>query len=168
MWILTFLPEWIFHTILFLGIVITLIGIMLNSIPIINQYKFTIQLIGIIFLVFGLYTEGGLVEKQAWEFKVKTLEAQLAEAKAKSAIINIEVVKKLLTNRTVIKEKGETIIKYVDREVTKYDNTCPLPQSTIVALNAAAKNEILNDDDKVDSKPINEAATKSIMKLPKK
>jgi hypothetical protein len=39
----------------------------------------------------------------------------------------------------VIREKGNEIIKYIDREVVKYDQMCEVPKEVINILNEAAE-----------------------------
>ena len=45
----------------------------------------------------------------------------------------------ILGDTKVIKEKSDNNIKYIDREVVKYDNTCVLPKEFIKAHNEAAQ-----------------------------
>jgi hypothetical protein len=70
---------------------------------------------------------------------VKEMEAKLAAAEAESAKENIKIVEKVITRRNVIKQRGEDVIKYIDREVTKYDTQCVIPKEFIQAHNKAAE-----------------------------
>jgi 4-hydroxyphenylpyruvate dioxygenase-like putative hemolysin len=95
--------------------------------------------------VFGVYLEGGLADYKEWELKVKEMEAQVAEAKAKGAEKNVEIQEKIVEKTKVVREKGQTIIKYVDREVVKneevikYIEQCPtVPSIIIEQMNKAA------------------------------
>ena len=71
---------------------------------------------------FGLYLEGGLADQAIWQLKVKEMEAKVAKAETESQKVTTEVVTKILTKKQVIKEKGNDIVKYIDREVVKYNN----------------------------------------------
>jgi hypothetical protein len=95
-------------------------------------------------LSFGLYLEGGLADQTIWQLKVKEMEAKVAKAETESQKVTTEVVTKILTKKQIIKEKGNDIVKYIDREVVKYNNTCTIPEVVITAHNAAAKNETIN------------------------
>ena len=68
----------------------------------------------------------------------ETQVSKLAAAELKSQEKNIEIQTKIVKQTQVIKERGEDIIKYIDREVVKYDNICPVPKEVIKALNDAA------------------------------
>lgn len=141
MWILTYFPDFLTHVIFILGVLGTIVGFLLGFIPGIKPYQLAIQVISILILSFGLYLEGGLAEQSIWQAKVKDLEVKIAEAETKSEKVTTEVVTKILTKKQVIKEKGNDIVQFIDREVVKYNNICTIPEVVITAHNAAAKNE---------------------------
>ena len=145
MWIISFLPEWVFHLIFGLGIVGVVAGFALGFIPFVRQYKLSIQVIGLLTLVLGVYLEGGLADYKEWEAKVKDMEAKLAVAEEKSKSANAQVQEKVVEKTKVIREKGKDIIKYIDREVVKneevvkYVERCPaIPAAIIEEHNKAA------------------------------
>jgi hypothetical protein len=144
--LLSFITEWATHAILAVGILLVIAGFVLDFIPFVKSYQLACQVIGIIMLGFGLYSEGKLAESQSWEAKVKDLEVKLADAEVRAANVNTEIVTQTVTKKQIIKEKGEDVIKYIDREVVKYDNNCPIPQSAIKAHNAAAQNKKVDED----------------------
>jgi hypothetical protein len=144
MWILSYIPDSVTHTIFVIGVLGTIVGFVLGFIPLVNRYKLPIQIISILILSFGLYLEGGLADQAIWQLKVKEMEAKVAKAETESQKVTTEVVTKILTKKQVIKEKGNDIVKYIDREVVKYNNTCTIPEVVITAHNAAAKNETTN------------------------
>lgn len=172
MWIISLLPNTAIHLILTISILGLIAGFVLGFIPLIGRYKLPIQLISLLLFAFSLYIEGGLSNQAAWEAKVKELEVKLAEADAKSAKVNTVIVTRYITKREVIKEKGDDIIRFIDKEVVKYDKSCPIPEVVIRAHNAAALNkavdEIVTTTTPIDTKDHNAAASKSTMKLPKK
>lgn len=165
MWILELLGESAIHLLSLVGIVGIVAGFVLGFIPIINKYKLPIQIISTIVAVIAVYLEGGLAEQYKHKVEVAELKQKLAEAEAKSAKVNTQIITKILTKKQIVKEKGDEVIRYIDREVTKYDETCPIPKPVINALNAAAKNKTV--EELIGTEQINQAA-KPPMKLPKK
>lgn len=141
MWILSFLPEFVIHTLLLAGAAGVIAGFLLGFIPFISKYKLPIQIISILVLAFALYMEGGLAEKQRQELEIAALKQRLLQAEADSLEISMKVVEKIVTQTEVVKEKGKNIIKYIDREVVKYDEKCDIPDVVIIAHNAAALNQ---------------------------
>lgn len=145
MFILSILPEWVFHAITIAGVLGTVVGFVLGMIPVIKTYIIPIRVISILLLSFGLFLEGGLADYKVWEARVKEVEAKLAEAELKSAKENTKIVTKVITKTQIVRTRGEDIIRYVDREVIKYDEKfakggiCEIPQEFINAHNDAAE-----------------------------
>jgi uncharacterized membrane protein len=141
MWILEWLPNWIFYAILFLGLIGFLITYLLKFIPIpaIYMYKAPIQIVSVIMIVIGVYMAGSIANNEAWEAKVKEVQSKLAEAEARGAIETVKIVEKVVVQQKVIKERGKDIVQYVDREVVKFDNKCEIPPVFVEAHNKAAE-----------------------------
>jgi len=76
---------------------------------------------------------------QEWTAKVKEMEEKIAVAEAKSKEVNVKVVEKFIVKQNIIKEKGDEIIKFIDKEIVKYDNTCIIPKEFVEAVNKVAK-----------------------------
>jgi hypothetical protein len=136
MWILQFLPDWTFYLTLLAGIV----GIVLtNTLFKLLPYSSAIKVISIFLIIFGIFMWGAISDNNAWLARVKDLEVKLAQAETKSAITNTEIVQKIITKTQLVRERGQDVVQYVDREVVKYDNTCVIPKEFIEAHNSAAK-----------------------------
>jgi hypothetical protein len=125
------------------GIALTVAAFFINRIPIINQYRLPAQVLGIALLVLGVYFRGGYAVEAEWRERVAEVEARLAQAEQQSQQANVVLEKKGKDRILVIKEKGEVIKQYIDREITKYDNTCVIPDEVVKAHNAAARNEAI-------------------------
>lgn len=145
MFILSILPDWVFHAITLAGVIGLIAGFLLSFIPFIKQYKLIIQVVAILLLVSGIFMEGALLNEQTWKLRVAEVEKQIAEAEAKSAKENTKIVTKILTKKEYIKTRGKDIIQYVDREIVKYDSkfapggACEIPKEFIKAHNDAAE-----------------------------
>jgi len=144
MWIIQYLPDFVTHFIVLAGV----IGILLTSLPLIwkllpglDAYRLLIQLISIACLSFGLYLEGGIAMEAEYKVKVAELKEKLKDAEIKAANANAKIVTEYVTKKQFIKQRGDTITEYIDREVVKYDKTCPIPTEVIRAHNAAALND---------------------------
>ncbi len=141
MWIINWLPEFVVHLIFLAGIVGTIAGFVLGFIPFVSKYKLPIQIISLLLLSLGVYLEGGLAEKAKWELRVKEMEAKVAEAQAKAAVVNTEIVEKIVTEKEYIKVKGAKVVEYIDREVKVFDSNCTVPEVAIKAHDMSASNE---------------------------
>jgi len=144
MWLIDFFSDFVAHLIVTAGV----IGVLITSVPVIwsllptfKLYKLPIQIVSVLALLFGAYLEGGIAKDAMWENKVSILEKKISEAEVRSAKVDTKVITKLITKKQIIKEKGDTITQYIDRELVKYDELCPIPVEVIKSHNAAAKNE---------------------------
>ena len=137
-WLLTLLPVWIIHSVLGLGVLGLLIAFFVQRIPFVKTYGYMIKIVSSILLVLGLFLQGALAYKESTALAVAKLEAKLAKAEAKSQKTNVEIVEKIVKDTEVVRVKGKTVTEYVDREIVKYNNVCPLPSEVIRAHNAAA------------------------------
>lgn len=142
MWLIKFLPDWIFYGLLFVGLIGLLISYFLKLLPIpaLYLYKTPIQVASIAAIVIGTFMSGAIFNEHAWLEKVRELEAQLKEKEIESVKENVKIDTKVITKTQVIKERGQDIVKYIDREVVKYDNTCVIPKEFIEAHNRSAEN----------------------------
>ena len=149
MWILHFLPDalilWICNIVLLAGILLTATAFFIRRIPVINQYRTPAQVLGIALLVVGVYWRGGYTIEQEWRERVAEVEARVAAAEAQSKEENVKIVTKVVTKTQIIRTRGETITKYIDREIVRYDEKfakggiCEIPQEFIQAHNSAAE-----------------------------
>ena len=135
MWILQFLPNWIFYLTLFTGIAAFLVTKFVKILP--NAQL--IQAASVAVVVVSTYMIGAISNNDAWLAKIKDLEAKVAQAEAKSATANTEIVEKIVTKTQIVKQRGEDIVKYIDREVVKFDANCAVPKEFVATHNQAAE-----------------------------
>lgn len=138
MWLLSWLPNLFWHLLLVAGVLAVLAAIVLKRIPFVSNYRIPLQYGGIAAVIFSVWMEGGIANEAKWQARVKELEEKIAIAEAKSKEENVKIVNKVITKTEYYKERGADIIQYVDREITKYDNTCPVPKEVVKAHNDAA------------------------------
>ena len=63
--------------------------------------------------------------KPRMEAKIKEVEVQVVKE-------NVRIETKYVDKVRTVKEKGDEIIRYVDREIVKFDDTCKLPNEFIL------------------------------------
>jgi hypothetical protein len=147
MWILKWLPFWIFYAIIIVGLLGLAATYLLRFIPLpaIYIYKTPIQLISVALIAIGTYMSGAISNEEAWLARVQELEAKVEAAQVESVKENIKIETKIVTKTQVIKQRGEDIVKYIDKEIVKYDTKflpggeCEIPKEFIEAHNKAAE-----------------------------
>lgn len=140
MWILNFLPFWIFHLIVLTGVIGLVVSTTIGFLPFISRYKVPLQLLSLLFLLFGLYMEGAISNQQEWEARVKEMQhkVELAEEKAKSANSKIEY--KFLDKVKVVRDVQVVVQERIKEVATLIDAQCKMTPEAIDLINAAAKN----------------------------
>jgi uncharacterized membrane protein len=145
MWILQWLPNWIFYGIFFAGLLGLLATYVMKFIPFVYVYRTPIQAVSVLAIVIGTYMSGAISNEESWQAKVKEMEAKVAAAEIESQKENVKIVEKIVKKTEYITRRGQDIIQYVDREVVKYDDKfrpggqCELPKEFIKAINTAAE-----------------------------
>lgn len=132
MWLLQWFPSWFFSLLFFLGIVGYLASKTFRIFP-------GLTWIAQCVVAFSLFMIGAKTADDSWRQKVVALEKQVLELEAQSQKTNTEVVTKVITKREVIRERGQDVVKYIDREIVKLDQSCKLPPELLEAHNKAAK-----------------------------
>jgi 4-hydroxyphenylpyruvate dioxygenase-like putative hemolysin len=80
-----------------------------------------------------------------WRERVAEMEQKVAEAQAQSQKVTKTVQTRVVTKTQVVRTRGEDIVKYVDREVVRYNTKfapggqCELPREFVKAINDAAE-----------------------------
>ena len=148
-WLIALMPKWLILTMIIVGVLALLASSFIGKVPFINQYNLPIKIVAGILIVCGVYLQGAVAYKESTDKEVSDLKVKLAEAEAKGAKVNTEIVEKIVKDKEIIRLKGKTITEYIDREVPKYDNKCEIPSEVINAHNAAATMDV----SKLDGEP---------------
>ena len=148
MWLLHFLPDaylaFIVDAVLLLGIVATILTCFLlkyvvRLMPTLAPHVFVAQAVSIAVFLVGVYFKGGYSTEMLWRERVREVEAKLVEAEKASAKANEKLEKKIKEKTKVIQGRQVIVKQYIDREVTRYDNQCRIPEPFVKAHNDAAE-----------------------------
>lgn len=143
MWILSLLPDsvilWFTNILLLVGIAATVAGFFVQRIPLVYRYQIPFKVGGILLLALGIYLRGGYSVEMTWRERVAEVEAKLAIAEKQSQEANDRLEKKSREKTKIIQGRQVVVKQYIDREVTKYDTQCVIPQPFIKAHNDAAE-----------------------------
>ena len=140
MWILKFLPDWIFYGIFLVGLIGFAVTYLFKYIPIpfIYMYRKPIQIGSVLAIIFGTFMSGAIYDNEAWEARVREMEAKVAKAEQQSKEENEKINDKVEKVKEKIVQKQVVVKQYIDREVVKYDNSCVIPKEFIDVHNKAA------------------------------
>jgi hypothetical protein len=137
--VLGFLPDWFWALVLIIGVLGLIASWILNNIPFISNNGLPIKVISILMLLVGVYFQGVIANEEKYKAEHERLKTKIAAAEAKAKETNVEMQKEIVYRDSVVKEKGNTVIKYVDR-VVKGD--------PVVITQEVVKERNLNDEER--------------------
>ena len=134
MWYLQFVHHWIFYGIFVIGV----LGILFSRfVPF--YYKTAAQAVSYIALAFSLFMIGAVKGSESLLAEISELKDKVSVAEQQSVKETVKIETKYINKTQVIRERGQDVINYIDREVVKYDSTCNIPKEFIEAHNKAAE-----------------------------
>lgn len=139
MWILNWLPDSAIHLMVIAGVLGIIASWFFGFIPFVSQYKLPIQIISILVLVFGIWTEGANSNNNSWLLKVKDLEVKLAQAETQSAQVNTILVEKIVEKEKIIKDKQNELKNAINKYAT---DECKLSNASVSLFNSSSQNEL--------------------------
>ena len=138
MWILNWLPDWIFHLVVIAGVLGLLASTFFGFIPFISKYTLPVKIVSILLLVVGVWFEGAISDNNSWLEKVHALEKKVAEAEAKSAQANTALTSTIAQKNKEIASVQASIKNKIKEFTSIMDSECKIPEQAITVLNEAA------------------------------
>jgi cell division protein FtsX len=144
LWLINFLPIWVFHITLAFSLVAFIVSIFLN---IRNILIASTILIAICAYFVGIHSNNDV-----WEAKVNELQTKVTLAEQISKSQNKEIVTKLVTKIKYVKEVVHGNTEYITEYVTKeLDRECKLTDASILLHNSASQNELARSSGDIDA-----------------
>jgi hypothetical protein len=161
-WLVNFLPEWIFHIVIFLGVSSLIASAILKRLPALYAYSFVTYFAGLVLIVSGVWFEGALTEKANWEEKVKELETRAQVAEAKSQQVNTVIETKIVERVKIVKDTKNANKETAKLIARQLDDRCVVPESTVVLINSASQNEVARSSSSTDGTASNVRASEVV------
>lgn len=139
MWVVNFLPDFIFHILLLIGLLGLVASIVLDSIPFISTNAKAIQLASAVVLAIALYFEGAISDNTAWVDRVHQMEKKVAEAEAKSADANTKLVTEMAKNREKIAANQQAVKQAIQQNIQAINSQCKLTDISVEMYNQAVR-----------------------------
>jgi hypothetical protein len=139
MWILKFLPDFVFHLIFIAGLLGLGASFVLKFVPFVAQYRVPIQVTASIMIAIGLYMEGAISDNTAWVDRVHQMEKKVAEAEAKSADANTKLVTELAKNREKIAANQQAVKQAIQQNIQAINRQCKLTDVSVEMYNQAVR-----------------------------
>ena len=135
MWFFDFIPETLFYLLFLCSGIGYAISLFLPH-PVLQKQ---VKIASVVALGISIYLLGMLYVNNSWKAKAAKLQQQVAELEAKSSETNTQIETKIVTKTQIVKQRGDDVIKYVDREIVKINNNCVIPKEFVQAHNQSAE-----------------------------
>jgi hypothetical protein len=140
MWILNWLPDFVFHLMLLVGVLAIGSSFVLSFIPFVSQYKLPIQVAGIILTVVAVWYEGGIAKDAEYKARIAAMELKISKAETEAAEANTKLAEQILREQARIKDITDSNKKRLKDLADQLNKQCTVNQGVIDVLNDAAKN----------------------------
>lgn len=124
MWILQWLPNWVFHLLLLVGLLGLGASFLLKFFPSVAPYKVLIQVVASLMIVLGAYMEGAISNQAWWELRVAEAEKRVAEAEKKAAEANGKIEYKIVEKVKVVEVVDRKVQQQIKDLAVKMDQRC--------------------------------------------
>jgi hypothetical protein len=138
-WLLNFLPDFVFHLIVLISILGLVAATFFGFIPFVGKYALPVKIVSIILLVIGIWFEGAISNNAAWMEKVHALEKKVAEAEAKSAQANTTLVSKIAEKNKEIAKVQNELRNKIKEVASIMDSECKVSTYAVEIINEAAR-----------------------------
>ena len=139
MFLLSILPDFVFHTMLLIGLLGIAASFVLRFIPFVSAYQIPIQAAAILLTVVGVYYEGGIAEEAKWQARVAELEVKVAEANTRAADANTQLESTIAAKNRDIVAAQAAANDAIRQTADKINKTCVVDSAAISILNQAAR-----------------------------
>jgi len=145
--VLNLIPSWLIHATVILGAILYFTSVILRFIPFLSNYKLLVKIIGGVLLLGGVWLQGADYYYSKARAEVIRIEKESKEATAR-------VEKEYQYKLAQTKQRGDTIVKYVDKYITKEsDAKCVIPNNFVILHDSAAHSKVPDPARLADESP---------------
>jgi hypothetical protein len=138
MWLLSLIPDFVYHLLLLASIVAFGACYILKMIPFISANVEIIRVISVVVMIFSVWMEGGIANEAKWKARVAELEIKVAKAEKAAAEANGKIETVYVDRVKVVKEIQYVVQNRITKNAAKLDLTCKVDPLAIDILNQAA------------------------------
>lgn len=134
-WIFKIFPVWVWWLLAASG----LSAFLAAYLPPTKPYAFVLKIVGLVVLALSIFIFGMLYADHTWRAAAAELEAKVAVLSEQANNVNEVIKEQTVTKVKLVKVRGDKVVRYIDREVTKHDAGCVIPPEFVQAHNRAAE-----------------------------
>jgi hypothetical protein len=138
MWLLSLIPDFVYHLLLLASIVAFGSCYILKMVPFISANVEIIRIISIVVMIFSVWMEGGIANEAKWKARVAELEIKVAAAEKAAVEANGKIETVYVDRVNVVKEVEYVVQTRIVKDAAQLDLTCRVDPEAIEILNQAA------------------------------
>jgi hypothetical protein len=143
MWLINWLPYWVFYLILIAGVLGIVASYVLKAIPFISAHAMGIQVAGILLTVLGVWFAGGIAKDREYQERIAELQLQVAKAEKAAAEANAKIEYVYVDRVRVVEKVKYQVIGSIRENSNELDANCKISPRAVDILNQSA--ESLNE-----------------------
>jgi len=145
-WLLGFIPDtifiWFSYALIGIGVSLYVISKVIRWLPLLSQYKFPAEILGVVLLTVGAYVFGSYGTEMVWRERVRELEEKVKISEEKSKEKNIEIRTKIVEKIKEVKVVQEVVKNIIVEKEKVIDAQCKVAPEAIDILNLAATGQL--------------------------
>ena len=140
-WTLGLLPDniliWVYYLLTGAGFTLYIASKLVKLIPLMSQYKFPVEIVGVVVLCAGCYLLGGYGTEMSWREKEKNLKAQIAAAEEKSQQVNTVIQTKIVEKIKLVQQQVEVVRTVIEKDRDAINAQCTVSDTAVRDYNQA-------------------------------
>ncbi len=145
-WMMSFIPDaffvWVSYTLVGVGIALYVLSKVIQWLPLLSNYKFPAEILGVLLLTVGAYVFGSYGTEMIWRERVRELEEKVKISEEKSKEKNIEIRTKIVEKIKEVKVVQEVVKNIIIEKEKTIDAQCKVAPEAIDILNMAATGQL--------------------------
>lgn len=139
MWLLNFLPNFIFDLLMLIGALGIAASLILKSIPIISKYNIPILIASIFIMVTAAWYNGAIAKEIEYKLAIEDMKLKVAESEKQAAEANAQIEYIFIDRIQPIKDVQVVVQEKIKNVAVNIDDNCKITIDTIDILNSAAQ-----------------------------
>jgi NADH:ubiquinone oxidoreductase subunit 6 (subunit J) len=138
MQLLNLLPDFVWHSLLIVSLIIIALTYFLPAVPVVGVNAIQLRVVAIVLLVVAVWMAGGIANETKWQERVRVLESRVAVAEKKAVEANSRIETVYVDRVQVVKEVQYVVRKEIQKSANELDANCRILPGAIDILNQAA------------------------------
>jgi len=143
LWMLTFVPDWIYKAILVLGVFAVFAAYFLKIIPVVSAYSKGLKVTGIILIILGVWFNKQLTADAKWKNRVADLQSKIAESERQAEEANVQIEYVYVDRIQIVEKVRYQVVGSIRDLSNEIDANCTISPKAVEILNRSA--EALNE-----------------------